>query len=72
MEIPYGPGHSGGPQNDDGRVIKRSRKGGYIVAGNTWSFGNGMSDIYLLKIDENGNLEWTRLMEVILSMCFSI
>lgn len=30
----------------------------YIILGSTSSFGNGGSDIFIIKIDENGNEEW--------------
>jgi hypothetical protein len=34
--------------------------GGYVVIGYTASFGSGYSDIYLLKIDTNGDTLWTK------------
>ncbi|MEO0251951.1 MAG: PQQ-binding-like beta-propeller repeat protein [candidate division WOR-3 bacterium] len=37
-----------------------ARGGGYIVAGYTYSYGAGDSDVYLLKIDENGNKVWEK------------
>ncbi len=33
---------------------------GYIVAGTTVSFGNGKKDILLLKLNNNGELEWQK------------
>ncbi|GAJ22610.1 unnamed protein product, partial [marine sediment metagenome] len=34
--------------------------GGYVLAGWTRSFGSGGKDVYLLKIDVNGDIVWTR------------
>lgn len=39
--------------------IKPTRDGGYIIGGTTWSFGAGLYDVYLLKIDPNGDTAWT-------------
>ena len=41
----------GGNDYEEGRVVKQCPDGGFIIAGSTGSFGNGNSDIYLLKID---------------------
>lgn len=46
---------AGGGENDLGRSITISSDGGIVVAGNTYSFGAGNSDIFLLKFDSNGN-----------------
>ena len=50
----------GGEQNDAGFHFIESNDSNYIVVGNTYSFGNGGSDIYVLKIDENGDTLWTK------------
>jgi len=50
----------GGGSNDGAANIKELANGGYIVVGTTSSFGMGGSDIYLLKLDENGDTLWTR------------
>ncbi len=34
---------------------------GYIVAGSTTSFGAGVSDVWVLKLDGNGNVEWQKV-----------
>ncbi len=50
----------GGSDYDEARAITPTKDGGFIVAGFTSSFGNGYSDIYLIKIDKNGNKIWQK------------
>jgi hypothetical protein len=53
-------GVPGGVQrNDYGRSISPTNDGGYIVTGSTESRGEGAQDIYLLKIDRNGEEIWS-------------
>jgi len=40
--------------------IQQTDDGGYIVAGWTDSFGAGLDDFWVLKLDENGNVEWQK------------
>ncbi|NQY68568.1 MAG: T9SS type A sorting domain-containing protein [Flavobacteriales bacterium] len=48
----------GGDQNElVGQTIE-SPNGGYYIIGSTQSLGSGSFDIYLLKIDISGNVEW--------------
>jgi predicted secreted protein len=42
----------GGNVTDDGRSIIQTIDGGYLLAGNTMSFGAGGSDFYVVKIDD--------------------
>ena len=50
----------GGTNEDRASSVQRTSDGGYIVAGATWSFGEGSSDIFLIKTDENGNVQWAK------------
>jgi hypothetical protein len=50
----------GGGESDYGNSIIQTRDGGYAVAGSTESFGSGNSDIYVVKLNGSGNIQWTR------------
>jgi len=50
----------GGSDGDWGASVAQTSDGGYIVAGYTYSFGAGLSDVYLVKTDSVGDTMWTR------------
>lgn len=50
----------GGDRADMGYAVEISSDGGLIFVGATASYGAGEYDIYLVKTDPNGNLEWDR------------
>lgn len=50
----------GGTNDDYGYSIIQTTDGSYIILGETTSFGAGLSDIYILGIDGNGNLQWSK------------
>lgn len=50
----------GGLLDDAVYSIAKTTDGGYMLAGYTESYGNGSSDIYLIKTDPFGNKEWTK------------
>jgi len=50
----------GGPGNDWATSVQQTQDGGYIVAGYTYSFGAGERDVWLLKLDDTGNVIWQK------------
>ncbi len=50
----------GGADNDNAYSIVQTSDGGFAVAGNTRSFGAGLSDFLVLKLSPDGSLEWAR------------
>jgi len=50
----------GGFATDNGNCVRQTSDGGYILSGNTISFGAGTYDFYLIKTDGNGDTLWTR------------
>jgi len=52
----------GGANGDDWFYhILQTSDGGYLSAGFTTSFGQGNRDIYLVKTDATGNLQWSKV-----------
>ena len=50
----------GGTGDDRAYSIQQTNDGGYIVAGLTNSSGAGGYDVWLLKLDASGNIEWQK------------
>jgi hypothetical protein len=50
----------GGSGDDGAYSIIQSSDGGYVVAGFTKSFGAGGSDMYVVKLDSGGNVQWAK------------
>ncbi len=48
----------GGSESEWGGAVQQTSDGGYIMAGNTRSFGAGNYDVYLVKTDSRGDLIW--------------
>lgn len=49
----------GGDKNEQGFSFSITNDNGYILTGSTKSFGSGSRDIYLVKIDAFGFVEWS-------------
>ncbi|KAA0207303.1 T9SS type A sorting domain-containing protein [Ignavibacteria bacterium CHB1] len=50
----------GGSNDDEGYDVMQTNDGGYVIAGYTKSFGNGGKDVYLVKTDSVGIMQWSR------------
>jgi len=50
----------GGPESEEGNSLIQTSDGGYAITGTTTSFGAGGKDVYVVKLDANGNLQWTK------------
>ena len=51
----------GGPKEDKAEWIEQTVDGGYIVIGWTSSHGSGKNDVWLIKTDKFGEMEWERV-----------
>jgi gliding motility-associated-like protein len=50
----------GGPGDDVAYDVRSTTDGGYIMAGRTNSFGSGGYDGYIVKMDNEGVVQWSR------------
>ncbi len=48
----------GGSGEDMGYSVGKTQDGGYLIVGHTASFGAGGFDVYIIKTDPQGNLQW--------------
>jgi len=51
----------GGIDDDRGYSVQQTSDGGYIIAGETYSYGAGLSDLYLIRTNDLGDTLWTRI-----------
>ena len=50
----------GGSHVDIGQSVQQTANGGFVVVGNTGSFGAGVNDVYIIRADTQGDTLWTR------------
>jgi hypothetical protein len=50
----------GGYSSDGAWCVSQTTDGGYILTGWTWSYGQGLGDVWLVKTDEVGNQQWSK------------
>jgi predicted secreted protein len=50
----------GGPKSDVAYRVIQTSDGGYALAGQTSSYGAGLTDAWLVKADSVGNMEWNK------------
>ncbi|MDP1676021.1 MAG: fibronectin type III domain-containing protein [Bacteroidota bacterium] len=50
----------GGPQNDLGKCVFQTSDGGYIIAGSSRTFASDIDQLYIVKTDTAGNLQWEK------------
>ncbi|MBW2122122.1 MAG: choice-of-anchor D domain-containing protein, partial [Deltaproteobacteria bacterium] len=64
----------GGSQHDQAYSIHQTTDGGYIVAGQTLSFGaSGSSDVWVLKLDQEGEIVWQKTYgDIYYDMAYSV
>lgn len=48
----------GGPNDEVAYSILQTSDGGYVLAGYTGSFGAGGLDVWLIKVDSSGQMQW--------------
>ena len=61
--VAIGPGAEwertfGGSDRETGRWVEQTADGGYVIVGDTYSYGAGDRDVYVVKTSSTGELEW--------------
>lgn len=50
----------GGAGTNIGNCVRQTMDGGYIIVGSTSIYGAGLTDIWLIKTDSNGEMQWDK------------
>jgi hypothetical protein len=50
----------GGPNDEYIGNVEQTSDGGYVIIGTTRSYGAGDDDIYVIKVNAQGNIQWTK------------
>ncbi len=50
----------GGTKRDQAYCVEQTSDSGFVIIGSTLSYGNGVSDIFLIKTDKNGDTLFTK------------
>ena len=50
----------GGPEYELTPSGQTTTDGGFVITGATYSYGNGLDDVFLVKTDNNGNVLWQK------------
>jgi len=50
----------GGESDDNAYSIQKTKDGGFVIAGDTRSFGAGNDDVYIIRTDSKGDTLWTK------------
>jgi hypothetical protein len=50
----------GGSADESANEIKQTFDRGFVIVGNTYSYGSGGNDFYIVKTDSLGNILWTK------------
>ncbi len=50
----------GGADNEEVEFVRQTADGGYILIGNTNSYYVGSFEIWFMKVDSNGNMQWNK------------
>jgi len=50
----------GGLELDTGNDVRQTSDGGFIITGSTMSYGSGLKDLWLVKVNQAGFEEWSR------------
>ncbi|MCD4840415.1 MAG: hypothetical protein K8R08_00160, partial [Methanosarcinales archaeon] len=50
----------GGNDNEEVEFVRQTTDGGYILIGNTNAYRKGSFEIWFVKVDSNGNMQWNK------------